>query len=88
MLGVGMISRQELGMKQLHDFDSLLDNPHRNFKTIHIAGTNGKGSVTLKLAEALRMAGYKTGYFISPHIQSFRERIKVCLPHLLRSMAK
>ena len=64
-------------MKQLHEFDKLLGSPHSHYKVIHIAGTNGKGSVALKLASALRMAGYKTGLFTSPHISSFRERIKV-----------
>lgn len=45
--------------------------------TIHIAGTNGKGSVSLKVAEGLRLSGYKVGLYTSPHIDSFRERIKI-----------
>jgi len=51
--------------------------PHRNYKTIHIAGTNGKGSVSHTLASVLQSAGYKTGLFTSPHLKDFRERIKV-----------
>jgi len=54
-----------------------LDNPHAKFKTIHIAGTNGKGSVSHMLAAILQTAGYKTGLYTSPHLKDFRERIKV-----------
>ena len=54
-----------------------LDNPHLAFKSIHITGTNGKGSVALKSAYVLEKAGYKTGLYTSPHIFTFMERIKV-----------
>jgi dihydrofolate synthase/folylpolyglutamate synthase len=54
-----------------------LDNPERKFKTIHIAGTNGKGSVSHMLAAVLQAAGYKTGLYTSPHLKDFRERIKI-----------
>jgi len=54
-----------------------LDNPHRKFKTIHVAGTNGKGSTSHMLAAVLQSAGYKTGLYTSPHLHDFRERIKV-----------
>lgn len=54
-----------------------LDNPQAKFKTIHIAGTNGKGSVSHMLASILQTAGYKTGLYTSPHLKDFRERIKV-----------
>ncbi|HUM88949.1 MAG TPA: folylpolyglutamate synthase/dihydrofolate synthase family protein [Prolixibacteraceae bacterium] len=58
-----------------------LDNaygfPHQHFKTVHIAGTNGKGSVSHMLAAIFQSAGYKTGLFTSPHLIDFRERIKV-----------
>ena len=53
------------------------NNPQHSYKCIHIAGTNGKGSVSVKCAAALQNAGYKTGLFVSPHITSFRERIQV-----------
>src|SRR6187549_4195934 len=55
----------------------LLDNPQNSFKSIHIAGTNGKGSVSHMLAAILQEAGYKTGLYTSPHLKDFRERIKV-----------
>jgi len=54
-----------------------LDNPQNNFKCIHIAGTNGKGSVSHLLASIFQQAGYKTGLYTSPHLKDFRERIKV-----------
>jgi dihydrofolate synthase/folylpolyglutamate synthase len=54
-----------------------LGNPHQKFKSIHIAGTNGKGSVSHMLASILQTAGYKTGLYTSPHLKDFRERIKV-----------
>lgn len=52
-------------------------NPQLKFKSIHIAGTNGKGSVSHMLAAILQTAGYKTGLYTSPHLKDFRERIKV-----------
>ena len=54
-----------------------LDNPQTKFKAIHIAGTNGKGSVSHILASILQTAGYKTGLYTSPHLKDFRERIKI-----------
>jgi dihydrofolate synthase/folylpolyglutamate synthase len=66
--------------KDLHNTIALceaLGNPHTKFKSIHIAGTNGKGSVSHMLAAILQTAGYKTGLYTSPHLHDFRERIKV-----------
>lgn len=57
--------------------DGHFNHPHRNFKTIHIAGTNGKGSVSHMLAAILQAAGYKTGLYTSPHLRDFRERIRI-----------
>ncbi|MBV9986283.1 MAG: bifunctional folylpolyglutamate synthase/dihydrofolate synthase [Chitinophagaceae bacterium] len=54
-----------------------LDNPQQKFRSIHIAGTNGKGSVSHMLAASLQAAGYKTGLYTSPHLKDFRERIRV-----------
>ena len=54
-----------------------LDNPHLNFPSVHIAGTNGKGSCTHMLASILQEAGYKVGIYTSPHLKDFRERIKI-----------
>jgi dihydrofolate synthase/folylpolyglutamate synthase len=57
--------------------DSYLNSPHQKFRTIHVAGTNGKGSVSHMIASVLQQAGYKTGLYTSPHLKDFRERIKV-----------
>jgi len=59
------------------EFDKFLDYPHKNFKTIHVAGTNGKGSVSHMLASVLQEHGLKVGLYTSPHLKSFRERIRV-----------
>lgn len=55
----------------------LLDNPEHDFKSIHVAGTNGKGSTSHLLASILQSAGYKVGLYTSPHLLDFRERIKI-----------
>lgn len=60
-----------------HALDAHFNYPHKNFKTIHIAGTNGKGSVSHMIASVLQEAGYKTGLYTSPHLKDFRERIKI-----------
>ena len=59
---------------QLLDF---LNNPQNDFKSVHMAGTNGKGSVSHMLASVFQEAGYKTGLFTSPHLRDFRERIRI-----------
>lgn len=58
-------------------FDKITGSPHKKYKTIHIAGTNGKGSVSHSLASILQEAGYKTGLYTSPHLTDYRERIRV-----------
>ncbi len=55
----------------------LLNNPQNKFKTIHVAGTNGKGSTSHMIAAVLQSAGYKVGLYTSPHLKDFRERIKI-----------
>lgn len=57
--------------------DQHLQYPHQNFKSIHIAGTNGKGSTSHMLASILQEAGYKVGLYTSPHLKDYRERIRV-----------
>jgi len=57
--------------------DRLWGHPHRKFRSVHVAGTNGKGSVSHSLAAILQCAGYKTGLYTSPHLVDFRERIRV-----------
>ena len=56
---------------------NLLGNPQHSFRSIHIAGTNGKGSVSHYLASIFQQAGYKTALYTSPHLKDFRERIKI-----------
>lgn len=65
------------GLQTSIALDDIFGNPHKKFKTIHIAGTNGKGSTSHTLAAILTRAGYKTGLYTSPHIFDFRERIRV-----------
>ena len=65
------------GLERIAAFCQHMGNPQRNFYTIHVAGTNGKGSVSHMLASILREAGYRTGLFTSPHLVDFRERIRV-----------
>lgn len=57
--------------------DEYFHSPHHSFQTIHVGGTNGKGSVSHMLASILQEAGYKTGLYTSPHLKDFRERIKI-----------
>ena len=65
------------GLERISLFCQHLGNPQRNYYTIHVAGTNGKGSVSHMLASILQQAGYRTGLFTSPHLADFRERIRV-----------
>ncbi|MDR2361651.1 MAG: bifunctional folylpolyglutamate synthase/dihydrofolate synthase [Prevotellaceae bacterium] len=57
--------------------DRCLGHPHRGFRSIHVAGTNGKGSVSHMLAAVLQESGYRVGLYTSPHLKDFRERIKI-----------
>jgi dihydrofolate synthase / folylpolyglutamate synthase len=57
--------------------DKMFGNPHKRFRSVHIAGTNGKGSVSHMIASILMEAGYKTGLYTSPHLKDFRERIRI-----------
>ena len=65
------------GLENTYLLDEYFNHPHRQFRTIHIAGTNGKGSCSHTLAAILQSAGYKTGLYTSPHLIDFRERIRV-----------
>lgn len=67
--------KPDLGnIKELLDF---LGNPQNSFKTVHVAGTNGKGTVSHTLASIFQECGYKTGLYTSPHLLDFRERIRI-----------
>ena len=65
------------GLENTHLLDAHFGHPHLYFRTIHVAGTNGKGSVSHTLAAILQSAGYRTGLYTSPHLVDFRERIRV-----------
>ncbi len=65
------------GLERISELVECMGNPQKAFKIIHVAGTNGKGSVSHILANAFAENGYKTGLFTSPHIKDFRERIKI-----------
>ncbi len=64
-------------LENTEKLDAYFHHPHRNFQSIHIGGTNGKGSVSHVLAAILQKAGYRVGLYTSPHLMDFRERIKV-----------
>ncbi|MEJ8763946.1 folylpolyglutamate synthase/dihydrofolate synthase family protein [Phocaeicola sp. HCN-40430] len=65
------------GLTNTHLLDEYFGHPHHKFRTIHVAGTNGKGSCSHTIAAVLQAAGYKTGLYTSPHLIDFRERIRV-----------
>ena len=65
------------GLENTIRLDEYFGHPHQCFRTIHVAGTNGKGSCSHTLAAILQSAGYKTGLYTSPHLVDFRERIRV-----------
>ena len=73
---VGKAAYKE-GLENTNLLDEHFGHPHRKFRTIHIAGTNGKGSCSHTLAAILQSAGYKTGLYTSPHLIDFRERIRI-----------
>jgi len=74
---VNLSNPVKMGLQNTQRLNELLGDPLGKVPIIHVAGTNGKGSVCLKTADALRRCGLRTGLFVSPHISSFRERIQV-----------
>lgn len=73
---VGSAAYKE-GLENTYTLDEYFGHPHRRFRTIHIAGTNGKGSCSHTLAATLQSAGYRVGLYTSPHLVDFRERIRI-----------
>jgi dihydrofolate synthase/folylpolyglutamate synthase len=67
----------KLGLATIRRMLANLGNPHRRYRTIHIAGTNGKGSVASGIASVLRASGYRVGLYTSPHLVRFNERIQI-----------
>lgn len=74
---VNLSNPVKMGLQNAEQLNALLGDPVRGIPIVHVAGTNGKGSVSLKTAESLTRIGLRTGLFVSPHISSFRERIQV-----------
>ena len=74
---VNKFSAAKLGLRNMERMHQLMGEPCKQYDVVHVAGTNGKGSVSLKIARALETSGYKTGLFVSPHISCFRERMQV-----------
>ena len=67
----------KFGLKRIEKILELLGNPYKKIKTIHVAGTNGKGSTTAMIANILMHSDYKVGCYISPYIEEFEERIQI-----------
>ncbi len=67
----------KLGLDNMREFLSRIGNPHEDFESVHVTGTNGKGSVCVMVSEVLKSAGLRTGLYTSPHLVDFRERIRV-----------
>jgi dihydrofolate synthase/folylpolyglutamate synthase len=67
----------KLALANSNTLMELMDNPHKKFRAVHIAGTNGKGSTSVYIACMLMMAGYRVGLYTSPHLVSFTERIRI-----------
>lgn len=65
------------GLGNIEALEQCLGNPHGRFRSVHVAGTNGKGSTSHMVAAVLTAAGYRTGLFTSPHLRDFRERIRI-----------
>jgi dihydrofolate synthase / folylpolyglutamate synthase len=77
LFNVNLFSGIKLGLQNCSAIDEALNFPSKKFRSVHIAGTNGKGSVSTKIAKALELSEFKTGLYTSPHISTFRERIKI-----------
>src|SRR3989338_8440242 len=68
------------GLERMRKLLELLGNPHKGLRCIHVAGTKGKGSTCAFVAYILREAGYRVGLYTSPHLEDFRERIRILEP--------
>jgi dihydrofolate synthase/folylpolyglutamate synthase len=69
--------KYKIDLQNIYDLSSYLGNPHTKLKTIHVGGTNGKGSTSHILSSILQESGYNVGLYTSPHLKDFRERIKI-----------
>ena len=73
----GFAQAYKPGLERMEEFDAVLGHPHRLFKSVHVAGTNGKGSVSNMLASSISGLGHKVGLYTSPHLLDFRERMRI-----------
>uniref|UniRef100_A0AAV1U6S8 Mur ligase central domain-containing protein n=1 Tax=Peronospora matthiolae TaxID=2874970 RepID=A0AAV1U6S8_9STRA len=74
---VNRFTAVKLGLENMQQLNAAFGDPASQLEVVHVAGTNGKGSVALKVAKALERSGYKTGLFVSPHVACFRERVQI-----------
>ncbi|KAF1329845.1 Folylpolyglutamate synthase, partial [Globisporangium splendens] len=74
---VNRFTAVKLGIENMKQLNAAFGDPASRYEVVHVAGTNGKGSVSFKIAKALERSGYKTGLFVSPHVACFRERIQI-----------
>ena len=77
LYNINQLHPVKMGLTNAKLLYKLFGDPVDGIPIVHVAGTNGKGSVSLKIAECLKLGGVRTGLFVSPHISSFRERIQV-----------
>lgn len=77
LFDVNLFSGIKFGLQNMHSLSQILSFPDRSFASIHVAGTNGKGSVSTKIAKSFECSGYRTGLYTSPHLSTFRERISI-----------
>ena len=69
--------KYKIDLQNIYDLSGYLGNPHSKLKTIHVGGTNGKGSTSHIISSILQESAYKVGLYTSPHLKDFRERIKI-----------
>src|SRR5512147_2020982 len=79
-------SPDTLNLDRVHALLDRLGRPDRSFRAIHVAGTKGKGSTSVMIAYCLRAAGYRTGLYTSPHLHTFRERMRVNNEYIAREV--
>lgn len=74
---LNLFRKSQISLDTMRQLCKQFGNPELAFQVIHIAGTNGKGSVSLRVAKTLEKAGYRVGLFTSPHVSCFRERVRI-----------
>ncbi len=85
---LGRVKSSSFKLERVHRLLNALGNPHRNLKIIHVAGSKGKGSICAMTAGILRQTGYTVGLYTSPHINNYRERVRVLSSRARRNGAK